>query len=539
MTSFNADRMLCGRMDGYSVQEIEAKYLVLSGKRLERMLDRMQQAMAWAGFRIQPKGETLQRDTYYDSDWQLRQLGWSFRLRRSGNTQKVTLKELTRSRGGVFSRGEVEQTLWQPACGVDALPAGAVHERLEQMLRPGSRLVPLFEIHNHRRTYLLSHPDHPRAQVEMALDQGQVAAASTLAFTEIEFELRQGSHEVLSDLLAIADEQSGLIRARLSKFERGLIAAGCQLGRRAPGGIGHVDAQTSWRHLARTHLKRQLHELKLYEPYAWESLHPEGVHQMRVATRRARAALRTFKDVLPEAEGNALEQDIRWLGRVLGDVRDLDVHLQQIDRYRSKLGDKATHALGLYQGQLLKQRRVAQRALLDALASDNYHTLVTDYNALLSAATQTDPARPSPTVGEIADQTVAPLLDRVQRRGRALDGTSPDKKLHRLRIDIKRLRYQLEYLLPAYPAQLTDLCATLRSLQDLLGDHQDACVARAQLTAYRRRYLRNAIDRKVFKKLDRREAKRAQRLRKRFAALWAEFEAGSAGLLDKLASTAA
>jgi hypothetical protein len=68
------------------------------------------------------------------------------------------------------------------------------------------------------------------------------------------------------------------------------------------------------------------------ETIAWEGANVEGVHQMRVATRRIRAAFQAFKSGLPPDSSNEFRSEFKWLARVLGNVRDLDVQQDNLRR---------------------------------------------------------------------------------------------------------------------------------------------------------------------------------------------------------------
>ncbi len=521
------------------MQELEAKYLLAAGTSPDRVLRRLQESLSWAGFRVQPKGGRTQSDIYHDTaEYQLQKSGWSYRLRTSGDKSRLALKELNRARSGVFDREEIEQTLWGQPENLARPPIGPVQERLRGLLRPSDAMHPLFEVSNRRVVFQLHHPDYPRSLIEMAFDrarvEGRTETDAPLPFTELEFELKRGPHELLANLLAITELEGSLIRARLSKYERGLIAAGCQLERRPPSSLSHIEPTTPWIDLAISHLRARLYDLKLYEPYAWESLHIEGVHQMRVATRRARTALNTFIDVLPEVEANALTEDIKWLTRALGPVRDLDVHLEHLADYRDQLPTENWIALERYEQYLLRSRRRAHGVLIDALGSRDYAKLISDYGELLSAATEAGVSQRHLRVGDLAWQQVRSPLKKVRKQGRAINKRSQPTALHRLRIDVKRLRYQMEYLLPAYPKLLAAPAKRLRQLQDLLGDYQDTFVAQDHLREYRNQQDVSKRDRKVFKKLMRMEAEKGENKRKAFDKAWRRFEVASYGLPKRL-----
>ncbi|MCZ6709685.1 MAG: CHAD domain-containing protein, partial [Gammaproteobacteria bacterium] len=243
-----------------------------------------------------------------------------------------------------------------------------------------------------------------------------------------------------------------------------------------------------------------------------------------------RAGLRAFANVLPPREADKLRTDIRWLTRNLGPVRDLDVHLEHLHSYQELLGGNARPALSRYQRHLEKRRRRAHRSLIAALASDEYTGLIKDFGALVAATEIFEGPNQFVTIREAAEQRVRPMLDRVLRKGEAIGKSTPPEKLHRLRIDVKRLRYQLEYLLTPYGKPMRKAAKALRNLQNTLGDHQDAHVAMAQLTSYRDHTSLNRLERKAFRQLVALEQDKIARHRKRFGRDWRQFETRSAGV---------
>ena len=194
-----------------------------------------------------------------------------------------------------------------------------------------------------------------------------------------------------------------------------------------------------------------------------------AIHQMRVAARRMRAALRLFGDVLPQPTAQHLNAELKWIATQLGQARDLDVQLKRLDDTATSLS--LTQPLRPFRAWLEQHRAKAQSALEDALRSPRFMDLVHAFDAL--------PAWTSP-----ADQ---PLLDDAPRRlrrvfkdfakrARKLEPDSPSRAFHKVRIRAKRLRYAAEFLAVAYGKPAERLVKRLTSLQDVLGDLQDGVV---------------------------------------------------------------
>jgi triphosphatase len=513
------------------VNELEAKFLVAAGKKPKGVFRRVLQELSWAGYLARPKGPTLVIDTYFDSpESQLQSAGWTYRVRQNENGQTLTLKQIAAGHRGVFNREEIEQPLIDPLIRAEFPPPGAVADMLTQLLPEDLWLNPLFELQNHRTRYHLTHPEHPGALIELTLDQVDVDARDSLAYTELEFELRQGPDDALNDLLVVLEQQPNLIRARVGKFQRGLLANGCETSEGTTITHPITNVKCRWVDLGLQHLREQLLLLKLYEPLAWESVHPEGVHQMRVVTRRVRAGLPAFANVLPPRAAEKLTKDIRWLTRNLGPIRDLDVHLEHLHIYQALLSRDERPSLFRYQRHLEKRRREAHRSLLKALASDEYAWLVKDFDALLVETGKFEGPNQFMSIREAAEQQVRPILDRVLRKGQAIEKSSPPEKLHRLRIDVKRLRYQLEYLRSPYGKPMTKAAKALKRLQNTLGNHQDAYVAIEQLQGFCDHTSLNRVERKAFKQLIALEEANAATHRSRFQNDWQRFEGKSAAV---------
>jgi len=206
----------------------------------------------------------------------------------------------------------------------------------------------------------------------------------------------------------------------------------------------------------------------------------EGLHQMRVATRRLRSDLRTFRPIIDRSWANGLSDELRWLGGLLGAVRDPDVHLE---RLRTEDADLVA-ALEPYLARLRERQTAGRNALLAGLRSERYVTLL---DRLMDAVRD-------PLVSDGARRPVLkalfPLLVRawkgLEPQAEALKPDDPDQRYHAVRIRAKRLRYAAEAIGPALgdrAAGIERLALAAASLQDLLGAMHDAVLTRADLEA--------------------------------------------------------
>lgn len=206
---------------------------------------------------------------------------------------------------------------------------------------------------------------------------------------------------------------------------------------------------------------------------------PEGVHKARVAARRLRSDLRTFRPLLDRDWAGALRTELRWLGRLLGPVRDAEVLGARLRvRVAGMLGLEVASAKVLLDG-LESNRLAGRRRLLEGLRSRRYEELVV---WLVRAARE--PVAGSELVERLA-VTTGTLMRRpwakLSGSSTALGAGSSDAALHATRIDTKRVRYGAEALVPVFGKRAARFASAAEALQGALGEHHDAVVAMAWL----------------------------------------------------------
>ena len=206
----------------------------------------------------------------------------------------------------------------------------------------------------------------------------------------------------------------------------------------------------------------------------------EFLHDLRVATRRARSALSQLKGV---AEGEivaSLRDELRWLQGLTGSCRDLDVWLEEIPALVALLPEAQRPALSALERHVRDARRNELRRVRRGLRSERFERLLATW-AEVSSDPPAGPRGPAP-IGEVADDRIARAHRRILKKGRAIDDGSPAEALHRLRIDAKKLRYLLELLGSLYDGDAAGrFVRRLKKLQDLLGEHNDRSAQRERL----------------------------------------------------------
>jgi CHAD domain-containing protein len=204
---------------------------------------------------------------------------------------------------------------------------------------------------------------------------------------------------------------------------------------------------------------------------------PEHVHQTRVATRRLRAALRVFEDVLPP-DVLTLEDELGWIAGQFGPLRDLDVQVRRLQDSASQLGLSAV--LLPYGAWLEAQRQRSVASLDTALQSQRFCDLARRLTTLDHFVAD---AASSVAVTEDAPQRLQAAWRKLRKVARKLRDSSPSTAFHQSRIRAKRLRYTTEFFERVYGKPARRLIKRTISLQDLLGDHQDGVVSTQRIQA--------------------------------------------------------
>jgi CHAD domain-containing protein len=209
---------------------------------------------------------------------------------------------------------------------------------------------------------------------------------------------------------------------------------------------------------------------------------PEGVHQARVASRRLRSDLRTFRATLDPEWAEPLREELRWLGSVLGEARDADVLLARLQGRTEMI--PATEAPGVAQviEAMLQRRKEAHRALMESISSERYVALL---DRLVEAARRPVvlPDKDLPVKGTVADLLGGPWR---HLRGAVKEvGKRPgDVELHTVRIRAKRMRYAADAVAPVLGKPVRRFADAAAELQAILGEHNDAVVAGSWLRTW-------------------------------------------------------
>jgi CHAD domain-containing protein len=223
----------------------------------------------------------------------------------------------------------------------------------------------------------------------------------------------------------------------------------------------------------RAYLSAQLESIERTDPCLRVSDDVEAVHDLRVAMRRARTALRLTRDLFDREWVDRLRGELRWAAGELGPARDLDVLLDGLRRDREELGLDAEPIVK----KLERERRAARRRVAATLDSERYLSLLDELRVAVD----------HPPVHEL-DLSLERVADKAFRRLRrsvaALGPNPSDDAVHRLRIDGKRARYAAELARPVAPKRSDRFVKAAKKFQDVVGAHQDAVVAERRIRVF-------------------------------------------------------
>ncbi len=432
---------------------------------------------------------------YYDTGrLALRRAGILLRLRRHGPSWQQTIKRQDASDGGLTLRPE-----WQAPYlnhfDFSHVDDAALRDWLQRDKIAG-RLAAVFET-SFRRTVWQLAPD-PDTRILVKLDRGWIASSGRRdTISELELQLLSGSVDSLYLLALELAQTQALPPLLLSKAERGYRLFLDTPPAPVKAGEVPIDAADAPLAAFRLIALDCLSHLQLNHDGAVRSDDPEYVHQMRVAARRLRAALRMFRPVLPASFAEQLTSPLRELMQTLGRARDLDVLMAEIVAPVAKALPDEPRLTDLA-GAVTNRLYAARGNIRHVLRQTGYSRLLLTTGSLLQRAPFVGPPAAdaeAPSLLQFADRRLRRQLQRIQELAAAARADYPPS-LHALRIGIKRLRYAIEFFGPMIPGKAgSTAIKRLAGLQEELGQLNDLASAGTLLMvcAGRDPHLREAV----------------------------------------------
>jgi triphosphatase len=468
-------------------QEIEWQFEASELGRVEGWL--AQHDSGSSGLLIAPESTLEIKDTYYDTDdWRFYRAGYALRVRNTQGAVEATMKSLTPAEGSLRRRREISEPLSddrRPTLENASGPAGG---RIRALV--GRReLRPLFTFKTRRQGFALlleGSADGNQRDVrigEISLDTSEIPLGEeTASLTRVEVEATLGM-SLTPDLPGFVDEMQSVLDltpASTSKYETGLYASGLNPEGNSELGPTHIDPSMSLGEVAFAVLRIQFAEMLDHESGTRLGEDPEELHDMRVPTRRMRAAMKVFEEALPEQAG-WLRDELRWVAHALGEVRDLDVQIEQFQDWKQEADEQTSGFLDRILTITQKRWDEARKNMLETLDSDRYERLLSSFAEMLRLGPAAELGLAQTNGKDESVTAAAPaLISRRYRKWRKaakrLDEDSSPEAFHDVRKKGKRLRYTLEFVSEVYGKPVQKLVKPLKALQDDLGDHQDTVV---------------------------------------------------------------
>lgn len=421
--------------------------------------------------------------------------GFALRLRKSGGACVQTLKTDTGASGGATGAlardtGEYETRLPRGAETPDLnrLP-GDLKARI-QKLANGDAIGPRLVSDVRRTIHNLATPEGDL--IELALDRGALRADGGEArVSEIELELKEGAP---ASLYRVALDLNEIVELRVgyrSKSERGFAL----LRRGAPAAVKAetlvLDPAASLEEAYATVLRHCLVHLTVNETATLEARLPEALHQMRVALRRARSALKIFAPAIGGPLADKLAAEAKWLAAELGAARDFDVFLTDII---APVGpqDAALRRLRTRAETLHSENW--ERAIA-ALRSRRYTRFLLEYGLLLAARDWRVKRKAPALARDFAAAAFDRRMAKALKTGREIETLKIDER-HELRKELKKLRYASHFFGSLFEAdEVKPYLRNLSQMQDVFGGLNDVATAHVILDGLGKGELRAAANR--------------------------------------------
>ncbi|UWX97625.1 CHAD domain-containing protein [Arthrobacter zhaoxinii] len=288
-----------------------------------------------------------------------------------------------------------------------------------------------------------------------------------------------------------------------------------------------LDAGSPLALLLLHYLRGQFEELLRHDPRVRRG-DADGIHKMRVATRRLRSALSSYRSTMEPEPGRSLRAELRWLARVLGEARDAQVMRHRLRELIAAepedlvMGPVAARV----DEELLHDYRQAFDRILKALSSPRYFRALDGLEALVESPAWTEAAKEP--AGPAAARIIRRDRKRLHRRVRAarkLAGEEHTEALHEARKNAKQLRYAAEVWAPVQPKEAKEMVDAAEHVQKILGEHQDSVVTQAYLRRMGAAASAAGENGFTYGRLHALEQASAQSARERFAGAWKGFPA--------------
>ncbi|MEQ8667043.1 MAG: CYTH and CHAD domain-containing protein [Rhodospirillales bacterium] len=434
---------------------------------------------AFFGADPRSSGKRRLSTTYFDTaDAALRDKGLALRVRRDGRRYVQTVKGENETSGGALCRREIEAPVRSSSPDLAAIPDPVIADLVQRSSLAG--LKPVFRV-DVERISLKGPAATPGVSVD--IDVGEVKAGRRRApICEVELESKGASLQALYKLALQLHQSVPLRVSKVTKSDTGYRLRAGDAPAPSKAAKLKLPADATAEQALNAIVSSCLDQLIANEPCVVATKDPEGIHQMRVALRRMRSSFRLFRQLLPAGQYDEIVGELRWLTSVLGPARDWDVFSAEI------VGPVLAY-LPEHEGLNVLQRRTdarrgrARRTAQEGVASPRFTALVLTLGQWLAESAwrhqdlSETSARLFAPARVFAADAIARRFKAVRKLGRRIE-TLPVAERHRLRIEVKKLRYAIEFFGSLFNrADVKSFARRLASLQDDLGYLNDVAVA--------------------------------------------------------------
>jgi inorganic triphosphatase YgiF len=412
--------------------------------------------------------------TYYDTPGRdLAAAGVALRLRRAGARWLQTVKGEGSSVAGVHRRTEFEWRLSAPQLDTTKL-ARTPWRKL--FASTNGRFRRVFATAVRRSELPLAFADGTRAT--LCLDIGEIRAGRRrAALTEIEVELERGDPSRLFELASALAADLPVRVTHASKAERGYaLARGVAPGPRKARPVELAAEATREAALAAI-ATECIAQVEANAEAMLAHDHPEYLHQLRVGWRRLRSLLKLAAPFASVESLAPLEEELRWLGSVLGPARDCDVFgLETLPKIAAQF--RARSEITRLRARVTRRRRRLSGIAREAVATPRFQQLLLALAAFFAIFTRPPGPAPAPM---LARDWIGPVLqqrhDKLSRRARRIHRVDATDR-HRARVAAKKLRYAAEFFAPLFSGKRAEAyIAAVSKLQSVLGRLNDFEIA--------------------------------------------------------------
>ena len=225
-------------------------------------------------------------------------------------------------------------------------------------------------------------------------------------------------------------------------------------------------------------LVTRFEELYGFHDAALDWSDPEGVHSMRVASRRLRSALRDFLPYVRKRGLTSVQKRLKNVADALGEVRDQDVAIMALEKIQANAPSELSPALKRFIDARKEVRDAARKELESSLEKNHLDLLQSDFVAGVDAATTTRKTQSSApmTYLKMSREVILDRLKELEKLSNDLFNPFDTETLHEMRIAAKRLRYAIELFQSCWGRSIATYAKRAARVQTALGDLHDCDV---------------------------------------------------------------